>query len=85
LRGEMLPKESVRRETMRAFHTQLMEEYGAVLSCDRDLLYKMKELWFYLLDSFADSEKARKQIRKCEKLSEYKSIVEYLFQEYGLV
>lgn len=85
LRGEMLPEESARRETMRAFHTQLMEEYGAVLSCDRDLLYKMKELCFYLLDSFADSEKARKQIRKCETLSEYKSIVEYLFQEHGLV
>lgn len=79
LRGEELPEESLRRETIQAFHQQLMTEYGAVLSCDRDLLYKMKELWFYLLNSFADSEKARKQIRKCEKLSEYRSIVNELF------
>lgn len=84
LRDETLPEETVRRETIRGFHMQLMEEYGAVLSSDRDLLYKMKELWFYLLDSFSDSEKARKQIRKCEKLSEYKMIVEHLFQENPL-
>lgn len=85
LRGEALPEEQVRKETIRVFHEQLMTEYGEVLSCDRDLLYKMKELWFYLLDSFADSEKARKQIRKCEKLSEYKMIVEHLFLEKTLV
>ena len=85
LRGEALPEEMIRRETIRRFHEQLMEEYGAVLSCDRDLLYKMKELWFYLLDSFEDSEKARKQIRKCEKLSEYKIIVKNLFEDNPLI
>lgn len=85
LRGEVLPDEKTRRETIRAFHEQLMTEYGEVLSCDRDLLYKMKELWFYLLDSFLDSEKVRKQIRKCEKLSEYKTVVENLFFESNLI
>lgn len=79
LRGEELPEEKVRREKIRRFHEQLMNEYGEVLSCDRDLLYKMKELWFYLLDSFEDSEKARKKIRKCEKMSEYRVITEELF------
>ncbi|MBQ8800293.1 MAG: tRNA-dihydrouridine synthase [Lachnospiraceae bacterium] len=85
LREEVLPEEASRRATVREFHTQLMEEYGAVLSCDRDLLYKMKELWFYLLDSFEDSERARKQIRKCEKLSEYKVIVADLFDNHKLL
>lgn len=79
LRGEVIPEATERKETIRAFHEQLMTEYGEVLSSDRDLIYKMKELWFYLLDSFADSEKARKQIRKCEKLSEYRSIVNGVF------
>ena len=85
LRGETLPEAAVRRETIREFHERLLEEYGEVLSSDRDLLYKMKELWFYLLDSFADSDKARKQIRKCEKLSEYKAIVRCLFDENKLI
>ncbi len=79
LRGEELPDASERRKNIRAFHEQLMTEYGEVLSGSRDLLYKMKELWFYLLDSFMDSEKARKQIRKCEKLSEFCSIINGLF------
>ena len=85
LRGEELPEEASRRAIMCDFHTQLMEEYGAVLSCDRDLLYKMKELWFYLLDGFDDSDKARKQIRKCEKLSEYKVIVADVFENHRLL
>ena len=85
LRDEALPEENVRRETIRAFHAQLMEEYGEVLSCDRDLLYKMKELWFYLLDSFEDSDRERKLIRKCEKLSEYRMITETLFREHTVV
>ena len=85
LREEELPHEESRRANVRDFHAQLMEEYGEVLSCDRDLLYKMKELWFYLLDSFEDSEKARKQIRKCEKLSEYKAIVADLFESHRLL
>ena len=78
LRGEELPEAKVRRDTIRQFHEQLMTEYGAVLSGDRDLLYKMKELWFYLLDSFKDCEKVRKKMRKCEKLSEYRVIVDEL-------
>ncbi|MBR2408065.1 MAG: tRNA-dihydrouridine synthase family protein [Lachnospiraceae bacterium] len=85
LREEELPEEPVRRDTIRAFHEQLMTEYGAVLSCDRDLLYKMKELWFYLLNSFSDSEKARKHIRKCEKLSEYRMITEELFRNHTVM
>lgn len=85
LRGEELPEETVRRENLRAFHEQLITEYGAVLSCDRDLLYKMKELWFYLLDSFSDSEKARKQMRKCERISEYRIITEELFRNHTVI
>ena len=85
LREEELPEEQMRRDTIRAFHAQLVTEYGEVLSSDRDLLYKMKELWFYLLDSFSDSEKARKQIRKCEKLSEYRMITEELFRNHTVI
>ena len=85
LRGELLPDEKTRRDTIREFHERLITEYGEVLSCDRDLLYKMKELWFYLLDCFTDSEKARKQIRKCEKLSEYRIITDGLFREHSVI
>ena len=85
LRDEELPEEKKRRETIKAFHEQLMTEYGAVLSCERDLLYKMKELWFYLLESFHDIEKARKQIRKCEKLSEFRIVTDGLFREHDII
>lgn len=84
IKNEDLPEEAVRRATIKQFHDQLTEEYGRVLSGDRDLLYKMKEFWFYLSDSFTDSEKAAKQIRKCEKLSEYHLITKELFLNHEI-
>lgn len=84
IKNEDLPEEAVRRTTIKQFHDQLTEEYGRVLSGDRDLLYKMKEFWFYLSDSFTDSEKAAKQIRKCEKLSEYHLITKELFLNHEI-
>lgn len=84
IKNEDLPEEAVRRATIKQFHDQLTEEYGRVLSGDRDLLYKMKEFWFYLSDSFTDSEKAAKQIRKCEKLSEYHLVTKELFLNHEI-
>ena len=84
LKGAELPPENERRKQLRSFHDRLFSEYKEVLSGDRNLLFKMKEFWFYLLESFEDTEKPGKKLRKCEKLSEYQSIVEELFSGYGL-
>lgn len=84
LKGEELPPEDERRKRLRSFHDQLFAEYKEVLSGDRNLLYKMKEFWFYLLESFEDNEKPGKRMRKCETLSEYQSIVEELFSGHGV-
>ena len=84
LKCEELPSEEERRKTLRTFHDRLFSEYKEVLSGDRNLLYKMKEFWFYLLESFEENEKPRKRIRKCENLSEYEAIVKELFAGHGL-
>lgn len=84
LKDETLPPEDERRRKLRAFHDRLFSEYKEVLSGDRNLLYKMKEFWFYLLENFKDNEKPKKSMRKCERLSEYQYIVDELFAEHGL-
>jgi len=84
LRGDELPTDNERRKQLRSFHDRLFSEYKEVLSGDRNLLYKMKEFWFYLLESFVDNEKLGKKMRKCEKLSEYQGIVEELFSGHRL-
>ncbi len=85
LRGEELAEESTRRLQIKQFHDIIFTEYAEVLSGERDLLYKMKEFWFYLLESFEDNEKVKKKVRKCEKLAEYQGIVRELFANHALI
>ena len=54
------------------------------MSGDRPVLFKMKELWFYLAWSFENSEKYEKKIRKAQHLSDYRLVVRQLFTELEL-
>ena len=52
---------------------------------DRVVLFKMKELWYYLAQNFTDSTKYAKKIRKAERLPAYESAVNALFAEQDFV
>ena len=47
--------------------------------CIRNVLFKMKELWFYMISLFDDAEKIAKKIKKTERLKEYETIINTLF------
>ena len=72
------------KEVLYQFLKRLCRDYEEELSGDRTVLYKMKELWFYLGHSFEDSEAYMKKIKKTDKLAEYHRIVEELFAERQL-
>ena len=72
---------SMDKQTLKLFHDRILQEYQAILSGDTNVLYKMKELWFYMIPMFADSEKYAKKIRKCDRLSDYQTIISNLFAE----
>ncbi len=82
---EISHKKIITKERLKAFHDSLMEAYGSELYGDKNLLYKMKEIWFYQLRLFADSEKEEKKIRKVQHLDEYIKIVDNMFKEKNLV
>ena len=67
------------KEDFRAFHDMILDEYIKISSGDRNVLFKMKELWFYMLSLFEDAEKIGKKIKKTERLNEYESIINSLF------
>lgn len=69
------------KEKYRGFHDKIYQEYQKVLYGDKTILFKMKELWSYMGNSFTNSEKYIKKIKKCEKLAVYDRIVADLFQE----
>ncbi len=71
----------LKKEILKAFHDEVYEAYKEVLFGEKTVLFKMKEIWFYMAPLFSDSEKYAKKIKKSEKLNVYETVVEALFEE----
>ncbi len=71
-------------EVFQNFHNQIYEEYKEISCGERNVLFKMKELWFYWTSLFEDSEKMMKKIKKSEKLKVYESVVHEIVDNYEL-
>lgn len=57
------------------FHDTLLEAYAVEMSGDRNLLFKMKELWNYWICMFDDPKTYMRKIRKAGTKSEYQIVV----------
>ncbi len=66
------------KERFRAFHDQVLEGYRQAIPGDKNVMFKMKELWFYLGYGFEDGEKYVKKIRKAQRVEEYCAAVSRL-------
>lgn len=74
-----------KKERLFAYHNQIYEDYRNIMYGDRNVLFKMKELWIYMIHSFTNPKKYAKRIRKAEKLAAYEDAVSDLFNEQELV
>lgn len=68
-------------ERLRAFHDEIYKGYQEYMSGERDVLFRMKEIWFYLSGLFTDGERYLKKIRKAERAGEYEAVVAGMFRE----
>lgn len=66
-------------ELLRQFHDNILEGYCKSLSGDKNVLFKMKEIWSYMIKNFPDSDKTAKKIKKASSISEYEVYVNLLF------
>ncbi len=66
---------------LKGFHDALLSGYRQAIPGDRNVLFKMKEVWIYLGSGFTNFEKYGKKIKKSQKLAEYEQAVERLFHE----
>ena len=73
-----------KKERLYAFHQEILEGYIQIMSGDRNVLFRMKELWFYLGDCFTNADKYLKKIKKSERLVAYQEAVDALFHEQEL-
>ena len=68
-------------ERLSAFHQQILEGYCQTMSGDKNVLFKMKELWAHLIHFDPEWEPYIKKIRKAQRLGEYKIITGQMFRE----
>ena len=64
-----------------AFHEEVVRGYQQIMSGDRNVLFKMKELWSYMEINFPGQDKVFKKIKKSNHLMEYMSAVSSLSYE----
>ena len=69
------------KEMLRSFHDEVYTGYKGILSGDRNVLFKMKEFWFYMINMFSEADKYSKKIRKSKSVREYESIISIMFNE----
>lgn len=81
LLGEIKTGKKAEKETLHAFHDRLYEDYSRLFSGDRNVLFKMKEVWSYMAQLFEHSEKYAKKIRKADQASDYEAAVNALFRD----
>ena len=83
--GEIRGTQTLTKERLWEFHERLLADYTEEMSGERNVLFKMKVLWFYLAWSFTNSEKYEKKIRKAQHLTDYRLVVKQLFSEQEIV
>lgn len=82
---EISLQKTLDKETFKAFHDEVYTHYQEVLYGDRNVLFKMKEMWFYMSYMFEDMDKCAKKIKKSQRLGEYEAAVCELFETKSLI
>ena len=62
------------------FLTELCETYEREFSGQKNVLYKMKEHWYYLFQSLPEDEKAVKAMKKTKDLGDYRLLVKSILK-----
>ncbi len=71
--------EELRRRFVK-FHDMLLCGYQEVMPGDRNVLFKMKELWDHFGSHFPEAAKELKRIRKAQRIAEYQEAARSVLQ-----
>lgn len=79
--AEILGKERMTKEIIREFHNRIYGEYKQMYSGEKNILFRMKELWCYMIYLFQEKDKHQKKVMKSKNLQEYEAAINTLFRE----
>jgi tRNA-dihydrouridine synthase B len=70
-----------RYEIFTSFHDTLFDSYEEALSGPKHILMKMYSFWEYFIQSFPNSPKSLKKIKKAQSLSAYREVIKQIVYE----
>ncbi|WBW96200.1 tRNA dihydrouridine synthase [Oceanirhabdus sp. W0125-5] len=73
------------KKLFKEFHDELLNNYIKLCNEDMHVLIRMKELWGYMRYIFPNSKEYLKEIKKSQKVSEYREAVLCLLTEQEIV
>ena len=77
-------EEKAERKRRYRLYRLLLEGYSAAMSGDKNVLFKMKEIWMYMCQDFTEPQRYWKKMKKAQKLSDFEDAVNALCQEQYL-
>lgn len=85
LMGEIKDGTFVDKKVLKDFHDEIFNNYRELFNEDRNAIFRMKELWGYMIHIFSDNKKYAKKIKKAQKLDAYNDAVSSLFEEQEII
>lgn len=85
LLGEITENTFIDKNTLKEFHDEIFNNYREAFNEDKNAIYRMKELWGYMIYIFSDNKKYLKRIKKSQKVDDYNDAVSSLFKEQEII
>lgn len=73
------------KKVLKDFHDEIFDQYRELFKEDKNAIFRMKELWGYMIHMFSDNKKYAKKIRKAQKLDDYNYAVVSLFNDQEII
>lgn len=68
-------------KVLQQFHNDIFQGYQRNFSGDKPVIFKMRELWGYLLPLIPNGSQYAKKINKADRIQDYVQIIEQIFSE----
>lgn len=85
LMGEIKDGTFLDKKILKDFHDEIFNNYRELFNEDKNAIFRMKELWGYMIHIFSDNKKYAKKIKKAQKLDAYNDAVSSLFEEQEII
>ena len=73
------------KKVLKDFHDEIFQQYRELFNEDKNAIFRMKELWGYMIYIFSDNKKYAKKISNAQKLDDYNYAVASLFNEQEII